>query len=186
MWWNIHTFQFNVKPYYCNGISEREVLRHAIIWTYYLPWFVTARSWVYHDVAWYMTQGIRGSYSMTLILRAVSVVDPSSPAHIFCHTAHIYRQQISSFTDCWTQHVLNYVKNIVMLLVHIQLHRSWRYMSMLHLHAHHFCSNIRHTWPFVAYTTVQYYNMTVKILTGNCINFSIAAGLIMLHMPVVK
>ena len=31
-----------------------------------------------------------------------------------------------------------------------------------------------------------YYNMTVWILAGNCINFSMAAGLIRLHMPGVK
>ena len=37
-------------------------------------------------------------------------------------------------------------------------------------------------------TTVnnKYYNMTVWILAGNYISFTIAAGLIRLHMPGVK
>ena len=33
---------------------------------------------------------------------------------------------------------------------------------------------------------VENYNMTVWILAGNGINFSLAAGLITLHMPGVK
>ena len=33
---------------------------------------------------------------------------------------------------------------------------------------------------------VKYYNMIVWILAGNCISFTIAAGLIRLHMPGVK
>ena len=33
---------------------------------------------------------------------------------------------------------------------------------------------------------VEYYNMTVWILAGNYISFTIAAGLIKLHMPGVK
>ena len=33
---------------------------------------------------------------------------------------------------------------------------------------------------------MEYYNMTVWILAGNYISFTIAAGLIRLHMPGVK
>ena len=36
------------------------------------------------------------------------------------------------------------------------------------------------------YIWVKYYNMTVWILAGNYISFTIAAGLIRLHMPGVK
>ena len=35
-------------------------------------------------------------------------------------------------------------------------------------------------------TFIKYYNMTVWILARNDINFSMAAGLIRLHMPGVK
>ena len=42
---------------------------------------------------------------------------------------------------------------------------------------------------YIVYTTINYeinYNMTVWILAGNYISFTIAAGLIRLHMPGIK
>ena len=46
----------------------------------------------------------------------------------------------------------------------------------------HFCYLYRHKHKLFT----AYYNMTVWILAGNYISFTIAAGLIRLHMPGVK
>ena len=53
---------------------------------------------------------------------------------------------------------------------------SWRHISQLFLHAHIGTKAI----------FTNDYNMTVWILAGNYISFTIAAGLIRLHMPGVK
>ena len=49
-----------------------------------------------------------------------------------------------------------------------------------------YASKIADRRLFVTWSLIHDYNMTVWILAGNYISFTIAAGLIRLHMPGVK
>ena len=81
---------------------------------------------------------------------------------------------------------------------------TWRSYDVIAMR-HHIASSYRHTCLFPQYTYdllptrlsefvlalqyvfwEKYYNMTLWILVGNGNKFSIAAGIIRLHMPVVK
>ena len=91
------------------------------------------------------------------------------------------------YTNSMENVIMNFVHNIIEIKV-----PQWEQNAHYGLWAPNLLQHNNHKTkqeaylPFNGVGLVLYYNMTVWILAGNYISFTIAAGLIRLHMPVVK